>query len=211
VSDFPTGTVTVMFTDLVGSTAERDRLGDAAADAVRRVHDHALRDAIESCGGRIVKSTGDGFMAAFSGAADGVRAAVHCQRTAQRVSRQAGVPFEVRIGVAVGDVELDAGDYFGLSVVQAARLCDAAGGNEILVTELVKALAGTWVEIEYGPPMAMSLKGISADVVAHRVDWQTSDIARPPFPTALRSDDELQFVGRAEELETLQTVYTRFA
>ena len=110
MSDFPTGTVTVMFTDLVGSTAERDRLGDAAADAVRRVHDHALRDAIESCGGRIVKSTGDGFMAAFAGAADGVRAAVQCQRAVQRAARQTAAPFEIRIGVGVGDVELDAGD-----------------------------------------------------------------------------------------------------
>jgi len=209
VSDFPTGTVTVMFTDLVGSTAERDRLGDAAADAVRRHHDDALREAIESCGGRIVKSTGDGFMAAFSGAADGVRAAVQCQRTAQRASRRAGVPFEIRIGVSVGDVELDAGDYYGLSVVQAARLCDAARGHEILVTDLVKALAGTWVEISYGPATAMSLKGISADVTAHRVDWHTSDVVRPSFPTALRSDDELQFVGRGDELETLFVEYKR--
>jgi len=209
VSDFPTGTVTVMFTDLVGSTAERDRLGDAAADTVRRVHDHALREAIESCGGRIVKSTGDGFMAAFAGAADGVRAAVQCQRAAQRAARQAATPFEIRIGVSVGDVELDAGDYFGLSVVQAARLCDAARGGEILVTDLIRTLAGTWVDFSYGPPTAMSLKGISADVVAHRVDWHTGDLARPPFPTALRSDDELQFVGRADELDVLYGVYKR--
>jgi len=105
---------------------------------------------------------------------DGDGTALPCAVDANRASRQAGVPFQIRIGVAVGDVELDAGDYFGLSVVQAARLCESARGGEILVTDLVKTLAGTWVEISYGPAMAMSLKGISSEVTAHRVDWHTS-------------------------------------
>src|SRR5262245_16057190 len=55
----------------------------------------------------------------------------------------------------------------------------------------------------------MSLKGISADVTAHRVDWHTSDVVRPTFPTVLRSDDELHFVGREDELEKLHGAYKR--
>ena len=82
------GTVTVMFTDLVGSTALRARLGEEAADRLRDVHDALLTDAITAHGGRIVKHLGDGFMAAFPSAAGAVSAAVALQQEIDRSNRR---------------------------------------------------------------------------------------------------------------------------
>src|SRR5262245_760373 len=70
------GTWAVLFTDLIDSTAQRARLGDAVGDVFRRQHDAVVERAARSCGGIVVKSTGDGAMVAFSGAADAVAAAV---------------------------------------------------------------------------------------------------------------------------------------
>ena len=78
------GTVTVMFTDLAGSTAMRARLGEEAADRLRGVHDAILTDAITTNGGRVVKHLGDGFMAAFPSAAGAVAPAVALQHRSMR-------------------------------------------------------------------------------------------------------------------------------
>jgi class 3 adenylate cyclase len=73
-------TATVLFTDLVGSTELRGRLGDDAAEELRRAHDRLLTEAVEGNGGRVVKGLGDGIMATFTGAADAVAAAVAVQQ-----------------------------------------------------------------------------------------------------------------------------------
>ena len=76
VAEAPAGTATVLFTDVVGSTALRTRLGDAAADELMRRHEHVLADIVTEHSGSLVKGLGDGIMATFGGAADAVLAAI---------------------------------------------------------------------------------------------------------------------------------------
>ena len=97
-------TATVVFTDLVGSTELRGRLGEEAAEELRRTHDRLLAQAVEAKGGRVVKHLGDGLMATFTGASDGVAAAVAIQQAIDRLNRsgQASVPLGVRVGLLPG-------------------------------------------------------------------------------------------------------------
>ena len=123
------GTATVMFTDLVGSTAMRSRVGEDAAEVLRGLHDGILIEAIESNDGRVVKHLGDGMMATFGSAANGVAAAVAIQQAIDVANRRsADERMQVRIGISVGDVTWEADDCFGLPVVEAQRL-EASGSK----------------------------------------------------------------------------------
>src|SRR5215207_5646606 len=121
-------TATILFTDLAGSTRMRAELGDEDADAVRREHDRRLRDVLTLHGGRELKALGDGLMAVFESAGAAVECAVGMQRAIDR--QAAPVPLGLRIGVAAGVVTWEAGDCFGMPVVEAQRLCEAAGAGQ---------------------------------------------------------------------------------
>ena len=133
-------TITVLFTDLVGSTDLLSRVGEATADELRREHFALLRAALAEHGGREIKNLGDGLMVVFEGTAAAVSAAVAMQQAITGRSASAE-PLSVKIGIAAGDAEAEDGDYFGLPVVEAARLCARAGGGEILTTVMVRMLA----------------------------------------------------------------------
>src|SRR5205823_9532220 len=133
-----TQTVSLVFTDLVGSTAHATRLGPEGAEALRREHFAILRDAIGQCGGEEVKNLGDGLMASFDRVAAAVACAIGMQQRIDYRNRRAAPPLEVKVGVAVGDAVAEAGDWFGAPVVEAARLCEAAQGGQILVSEAVR-------------------------------------------------------------------------
>jgi class 3 adenylate cyclase len=125
-------TAIVLFTDLVGSTELRSRLGEDAAEALRRDHDRLIASAIEANRGRLVKNLGDGVMATFTGASDALAAAVAIQQALDRHNRSGSsdVPrLEIKIGVSAGDVAFEGADCFGTPVIEAARLCAAAGGE----------------------------------------------------------------------------------
>src|SRR6516225_11222982 len=115
-----------MFTDLVDSTAAAARLGPEAAEELRRDHFALLRSAVSATGGTEVKGTGDGLMVVFPSATAAVACAVAMQQALERRNRAAREPLLVRIGVSVGEAEPADGDYYGESVVEAARLCAAA-------------------------------------------------------------------------------------
>jgi class 3 adenylate cyclase len=197
-------TAIVLFTDLVGSTELRSRLGEDAADELRKAHDGAIGGAVEANRGRVVKNLGDGFMATFTGASDAVAAAVAIQQAIDRHNRSGsgGVPLEVRIGVSAGDVAFEADDCFGTPVIEAARLCAAAGGGRILVTEVVRILAGTAGGHEFASVGALELKGLPAPVPACEVSW--APLAGPvlPMPGLLSKAGRI-FVGRNEERDRL--------
>ena len=99
----------VLFTDLVGSTELRGRLGEEAADELRRKHDQLLAQAVEASNGSVVKGLGDGIMATFAGASDAVAAAVAIQQAVDRLNRsgKAPVPLLVRVGLSAGDVSFE--------------------------------------------------------------------------------------------------------
>ena len=115
-----TGTATVVFTGLVGSTVLRSRLGEQAADALRREHDVLLGDTVAAFRGRVVKGAGDGIMAAFGSASDAVAAAVAMQQAVHAFGRRRRLDLTIRVGLSSGDVSWEDGDCFGLPVVEAA-------------------------------------------------------------------------------------------
>ncbi|MDQ4096838.1 MAG: AAA family ATPase, partial [Actinomycetota bacterium] len=111
-------------------------------------------------------------------------------------------PLEVRIGAAAGDVAFEAEDCFGTPVIEAARLCAAAGGGRILVTEIVRALAGTAGDHQFTSVGALDLKGLPAPVPACEVNWEPLPGPLLPMPALLTRAGRI-FVGRDEELERL--------
>jgi class 3 adenylate cyclase/tetratricopeptide (TPR) repeat protein len=197
-------TAIVLFTDLVGSTELRSRLGEDAAEELRRDHDRLIAGAVEANRGRLVKHLGDGMMATFTGASDALAAAVAIQQALDRHNRSASsdAPLEVRIGISAGDVTFEAEDCFGTPVIEAARLCAAAGGGRILVTEIVRALAGTAGSHQFVSVGALELKGLPAPVAACEVTWMPLGGPLLPMPVLLTRAGRI-FVGRDDELERL--------
>ena len=201
-----TETVTVVFTDLVGSTALLSAVGEEAAEALRREHFALLRAAIEPVGGREVKNLGDGLMVVFSSAADAVAATVAMQQGFEQRNRRAEHELVIRVGVSVGDADVEDGDYFGVPVVEAARLCARADGGEILGSEMVRLMAGSRGGVVFESVGELELKGLDEPVAACRVAMGTAStrrgIARPCLVGSPRRCRRT-FVGRVEEYERL--------
>ena len=129
----PSGTVTFLFTDLEGST----RLWQEHPDAMRPAlacHDEIVRDAIESHDGYVVKTTGDGFHAAFAAAHDAIDAAVVAELALGGEPWGDTGPLIVRMGIHTGPAELRDDDYYGTAVNRAARLMSAAHGGQVVVS-----------------------------------------------------------------------------
>jgi len=158
-----TGTITVLFTDIVGSTDHLVRLGDRAWDDVRRRHFTALRAALAEHEGVEVKNTGDGLMAVFGSVVQAVDCAVAMQQNAQQVV-VGGSPVGLRIGISAGEAAQDQGDWFGTPVVEASRLCALAGTNESWAAGLVQALAGNQARARFVPLASQVLKGFDQPV-----------------------------------------------
>ena len=155
--------VTILFTDLVGSTALFARRGDDAADALRREHFTGLRRAIAAHGGREVKSTGDGLMVSFASAVAAVRCAVEMQRTSE---------LQLRVGLDAGEPIREGEDLYGTPVIVANRLCDVAEPGEILASEMVARIAAPRLEAPVQSAGSLKLKGLDARVSAARVLWR---------------------------------------
>src|SRR4051794_12147369 len=202
-------TVTVLFTDLVGSTALLSQVGEEVAEELRREHFGLVRRAIQPSSGREVKNLGDGLMVVFASAADGVAAAVEIQQAFEERNRHGDHPLLVRVGLSLGDADVEAGDYFGVPVVEAARLCALAEGGEILSTDLVRLLAGTRGGYAFEALGEGELKGMDHPVAACRVGWTPNrpSEGRPPLPVRLASSVSTSFVGRDLEHEKLTAVW----
>ena len=125
---------TVLFTDIVGSTARAAEMGDHAWRETLDRHDSTAAERVAGCGGRLVKTTGDGLLATFDGPSAGIEAA---RAIGDSVS---ALDVEIRAGVHTGEVELRDGDVGGIGVHIAARIAALAAPGEILVSRTVKDL-----------------------------------------------------------------------
>jgi adenylate cyclase len=162
----------VLFTDLVGSTEQRSRLGDVAGDVFRREHDAIVARAARACAGVVVKGTGDGAMVAFASAVDAVAAGVRIQQAIERRNRSAEEPIGLRVGISVGDLVYEAEDLHGVAANEAARLCALAEPGEIVVGDLVRAIGGSRVGHELELRGESVLKGLPAPVTVWTVRWE---------------------------------------
>jgi class 3 adenylate cyclase len=135
----------VLFTDIVGSTAMTERLGDEEAQAVVRTHDRIVRALLAETRGREVKHTGDGIMASFPAVSAALSCAARIQQdvaahNAASVSGESN-PLHVKVGINAGEPLSEDDDLYGTVVQLAARMCDRAGPDEVLVTNIVRELA----------------------------------------------------------------------
>jgi class 3 adenylate cyclase len=145
---------TIMFTDIVASTATVERVGDAAWHELLVAHNARLREELNVFRGREVKTTGDGFLAVF----DSATRAVGCAAAMIRSARAMDLP--IRIGLNTGEVEFVGGDVRGIAVHAAARMLDQARPNEVLISPTTRdLLEGSNVIIEDAG--AYTLKGLA--------------------------------------------------
>jgi class 3 adenylate cyclase/tetratricopeptide (TPR) repeat protein len=206
----PSGTVTVLFTDLADSTAMLSRLGEAAFDELRREHFAGLREAVAGHGGEEVKTLGDGILAVFGSAADAVTCAVAVQQSVDRQAQDGPVPLAVRIGLALGDVSFEEEDVFGTPVVEASRLVAIAQPGQILATSLVPMVAGGRSEASFTELGPHDLKGLPKPVAVCEVGWEPIPTAKVPLP-GLLTDVGRIFVGRDDEFRRLEQLWKEAA
>jgi class 3 adenylate cyclase len=196
-------TVAILFTDVAGSTESADKLGPVAAGDLRRSHFESLRKALRSHDGTEVKTTGDGLMVVFPNASEAVACASTMQRATQRTTSDAWS--RPRIGVSLGEATSEDGDWYGMPVVRAARLCATAEPGQVLVDSFVAALA-EHADAEFEPVGELTLKGIGQPVPAFeliRLDRTTAfplqrSFVPPPGST---------FVGRRAHLAALREAW----
>ena len=158
--------VTLLFTDLVGSTEIAGRVGEHAWGDLMARHNELVRHAIDRHRGREVDTTGDGFFVSFDGAARAIRCAVEVREGS------AALGLQVRAGIHTGEVDLVGKGVRGIAVHEAARIAGAAGSGEVLVSEVTRALAGG-SGVTFGPGTPHALKGIEGE----RVLYPVRDIA----------------------------------
>jgi len=168
----PSGLVTVLFTDMEGSTTLTQRLGDAKAQEVLRTHNTIVREALKACGGSEIKHTGDGIMASFVSVSGALGCAIAIQRdVAARVREDPEMPLRVRIGLNAGEPVAEDEDLFGTAVQLAARICAHAEPGQILVPTVVRELAAGkgFLLADLGK---IALRGFEDPVRLYDVRWR---------------------------------------
>ena len=167
------GTVTIMFTDLVNSTAITTSVGDARAQQYLRVHNAILRTEFAAHSGLEVKGQGDGFMVVFTSARQALRCAIAIQvRLREYNAQQPELPIVVRIGLNLGEVISEDEDFFGTAVILAARVAAQAVGEQVLISPLLHRVlehSGEFVATSIGP---RALKGFPEEQELFAVEWQ---------------------------------------
>jgi predicted ATPase/class 3 adenylate cyclase len=188
--DLPRGTVTLLFTDIEGSTRLLHDLGPGYRDALEE-HRRAIRDAVEACGGVEVDTQGDAFFTVFPSARNAVDAALQAQQAL------ASGPVRVRMGIHTGEPEATETGYVGIDVHRAARIASTGHGGQVLLSQATRDLLGEQLPLrDLG---AHRLK----DLLAPERIYQLSEADFPPLKTLHQTNLPITatpFLGRAREL-----------
>jgi predicted ATPase/class 3 adenylate cyclase len=196
-SDLPTGVVTLLFTDVEGSTRLLHELGDSYGEALHE-HRRRLRAAFAEHEGVEVDTQGDAFFVVFARASNAVAAAADCQRAL------AGGPIRVRMGLHTGEPRLTEEGYVGLDVHKGARIAAVGHGGQVLMSEPTKAL----VDADVRDLGAHRLKDLSAPERIYQLEIAGLPSEFPLLKTIEAGMKNLplprtSFVGRASELEAI--------
>ena len=167
------GTVTIVFTDIEGSTQRAVELGDLRWHEVLAVHNQIMRGMLARHGGTETHSLGDGFMMCFRSARSALSFITDAQRAlAAYETAHPLAGLRVRAGLHTGEAVLgDDGDLFGQHVIMASRIADQAKGGEILVSSLVREIVEPRGDIVFGESRTIPLKGLNGEHRVHRIRY----------------------------------------
>ncbi|MCV0403656.1 MAG: hypothetical protein K5924_08085 [Chloroflexi bacterium] len=147
---------TILFTDIVDSTATASRLGDSAWRRTLELHNETVRMVLQNYRGREVATAGDGFLVIFDGAARAIRCGVALARAVE------GLDLRIRVGIHTGEVELANDNLTGVAVHATARIMNEAGPGEVLVSATTRLLA-EGAGLQFEPRGAHHLKGLDGE------------------------------------------------
>jgi predicted ATPase/class 3 adenylate cyclase len=201
----PTGTVTLLFTDVEGSTRMLQRLGRERYAAALALHRRLLREAFERHGGYEVDCEGDSFFVAFADARAAVAAATEAQEALARAEWPEEERFLVRMGMHTGEPVAEPPKYVGLDVHLAARIMAAGHGGQVLVSASTASLLGTEGLRDLGEHR---LKDLSAP---ERI-YQLGDADFPPLASLHQTNlpiPSTPFLGRTQELGEVVALLSR--
>ncbi|MBT3703626.1 MAG: adenylate/guanylate cyclase domain-containing protein [Alphaproteobacteria bacterium] len=169
----------VLFTDIVGSTSITQEHGDEASQVMVNIHNSIVRGALQAHGGWEVKHTGDGIMAGFSNPPAAVDAGVDMQRGVKQYNTpKPDIELRLRVGISVGEPIAEDDDLFGATVQMAARLCDGAGTDGVMITNMLKEMCqGRALEFQDVEPKMF--KGIAEPVPVSLVEWRQKKKKKP--------------------------------
>lgn len=191
---------TVVFTDLHGSTAVFESLGNARATEIITKITAWIAQQCESSGGRVVKTLGDGVLALFPDGQSATTAVIELQRIHCR--RILHVPPELglamRIGMASGEVEMVAGDCYGDAVNVAARLCDLCGPNQIWASAASLNAVGEPEEVTFRALGPIAIRGRAEPCSVIQIEWRTED--KSDFLTMQGRLDDVYSSGKVDAL-----------
>ncbi len=198
------GTVTVMFTDVEGSTRLLSTRGFTESHEIMRAYETIIDEKVAEHAGRRIKGLGDGFMISFGSVRHGVECALDIQKSIAEYSKQNPErKVRIRIGLNTGEVVEEAGDIFGAAVNVAARVAGKAKGGEILVSEVVRQLVGPMAEMKFEYRGRYKLKGFPDRWRLHEV---TAGEVREA-PRVLPTGDG--FVDREQERLDIRMILDR--
>jgi class 3 adenylate cyclase len=219
--DLPSGTVTFAFTDIEDSTALLLKLGDLYGDTLAE-HRRLVREAF-SAEGVEIDTQGDAFFFAFPRARDAVAAAAAVQRAHAGFDWPHGAAVRVRIGLHTGEPHVGDEGYLGLDVVRAARICTAARGGQVLLSEATRALLGSALPdgVEVYPRGERQLKGIDEPERIFELEIEGAPVPeeeaaaaeQAPTPAQATPDDLGKRLSEAIEqhvAQKLESVVKRF-
>jgi class 3 adenylate cyclase len=167
----PSGTLTMMVTDIAGSTRLAESLGDRRWITVLRHHNDLVRAEVDRHGGTEVKAQGDGFLVVFPSARRAILAAMAIQRSVCASDEHPDAPLRLRIGLHTGEIVDMDGDVLGQNVVVAVRIAAHARPGEIVVSGLTRDLTAAGGDIAFDDGAEVELKGLSQPWRVHRVSW----------------------------------------
>ncbi len=199
MATLPSGTVTFVFSDIEGSTALVKRLGDGYGDVLAD-HRRLMREALGDRGGVEIDTQGDAFFFAFARARDAVAASVEAQRAHAAHVWPEGVDVRMRMGLHTGEPAVGEEGYHGLDVVRAARLCSAAAGGSVLLSETTRALVGSAVPegVAVHPVGERRLKDLDEPERVYELEIEGVETSEPPAPTPAAAERSIE--QRAEDL-----------
>jgi class 3 adenylate cyclase len=211
----PTGNVTFLFTDIVGSTERWEQYGDAFLP-VLQAHNAILNEAVSRSGGYVIKTEGDSFKVAFADPADAARCAVLAQAALQRYPWPQDIGgLSVRMAIHTGQPFMQANDYFGPPVNRCARILSATHGGQILVSEDALSLLHDRMDpgVRFKDQGYHRLKDLDSPIRLFQLSHPRLELLSFPPPRSLNAHSNnlptqrRSFIGREKEIEQIASAF----